>query len=154
MTLGTSSTAAKLNGGLPESTVAMPNAPPWLASTLNSLTNSPDLLNSTISLGWVASALTASPLAVRRFPSGANTSPKGPQVPTRKDRGASDYGRYRFPGIWHRKDFVVGCRGHIENVGGPVLGKPRRAEYHRSGVGLNGISHRHSSFPPHAHGGT
>ena len=57
----------------------MPNAPPWPASTLNSLTNSPDLVNSTISLGWVGSPLTASPLAVGRFPFGANTNAKGPR---------------------------------------------------------------------------
>src|SRR5260370_15521121 len=119
----------------------MPNAPTWLASTLNSLPNSPDLLNSTISLGWVASALPAAPLAVRRFPSGANTSPKGPQVPTRKDRGASDYGRYRFPGIWHRKDFVFSCPCHIENVGGPVLSKTRRGDYHRNGRWVDNIFH-------------
>src|SRR5215471_15439547 len=79
MVLGTSSTAAKLKRGLPESTVAMPNAPPWAASTLNSRTNSPDLVNSTISLGWVGSPLTASPLAVSRLPFGANTSANGPR---------------------------------------------------------------------------
>src|SRR6516162_11074331 len=79
MLLGTSSTAAKLKLGWPASTVPMPNAPPWLASTLNSLTNLPDLVNSTISLGWVGSALTASPLAVSRFPLGANTNARGPR---------------------------------------------------------------------------
>jgi Zinc-binding dehydrogenase len=68
------------------------------------------------------------------------------QVPTRKDRGASHHGRYRIPGMWHGKDFVVGCRSHMENVGGPIVGKPRRAKYHRSGVGLNSISHRDSGL--------
>src|SRR5258708_37342697 len=79
MVLGTSSTAAELKGGKPESTVAIPNAPPWPASMLNSLTNSPDLVNSTISLGWVGSPLTASPLALSKFPLGANTNAKGPR---------------------------------------------------------------------------
>ena len=61
---------------------AMPNAPPGVAvfvlSTCIWATNWPEWVNSTISLKWLGSVLTASPWVVIRSPLGASTSPSGP----------------------------------------------------------------------------
>src|SRR5262249_8986001 len=57
---------------------ARPKAAPGGSEIESWSTNWPRGVNSTISLGWLLSGLTASPLAVRRSPLGAKARPRGP----------------------------------------------------------------------------
>src|SRR5580700_2525518 len=86
------------------------NAPPSAASTLNWRTKRPVVVNSTISLGWVGTSLTASPLAVSRFPFGA---------------------------LRYRKDRVVGRRCDKEDIVLRIVSEPGRSQDQRGDLGTN-----------------
>src|ERR1700730_1883886 len=68
------------------------------------LTKRPVVVNSTISLGWVRTSLTASPLAVSRFPFGA---------------------------LRYRKDRVVGRRCDKEDIVLRIVSEPGRSQDQR-----------------------
>ena len=72
-----SSTAASRNSP-PSSVTARPKAPPGGRVDRNCPRNAHRGVNSTSSLGWVGSVLTASPLAAMRSPFGASARPSGP----------------------------------------------------------------------------
>src|ERR1700731_4819360 len=104
-----SSTNAKRTRA-PTLPIPIPKAPPSAASTLSWRTKRPVVVNSTISLGWVGTSLTASPLAVSRFPFGA---------------------------LRYRKDRVVGRRCDKEDIVLRIVSEPGRSQDQRGDLGTN-----------------
>jgi hypothetical protein len=111
------------------------------AGTSNQRTKAPAGVNSTISLGCVGSALTASPLAVSKFPFGTKARASGPRKCSLRKTivpGPAELGP--GAGMGNRENRVIGRRGDEQNVVRSVVSQTGLTENEGAGVGLNRIS--------------